>query len=123
MMTEIGSRIECIRKSEGLTRAEFGIKLGKTKDAIYNAEKNRARISDELIQLICSQFYIRESWLREGEGDMYSNPHANMLAKIITEIEDNDNLYNLTKELLTLTDEEIDVLQKLISVFKKSEGK
>ena len=48
---EIGKRIEFIRKKEKLSRREFGKMINKSEDAVYNIEKARAKLNEDLIDL------------------------------------------------------------------------
>ena len=67
---DIGKRIEFIRKKEKLSRREFGKIVNKSEDAVYNIEKARAKISDDIIYSICNIFHINKDWLINGEDGM-----------------------------------------------------
>ena len=67
----MNTRIEQIRKSESLSRAAFGSRIGVSGDVINNLERGRVEIKDHIIKLICSEFNVSEEWLRYGTGDMY----------------------------------------------------
>ena len=45
---EIGKRIEFIRKKEKLSRREFGKMINKSEDAVYNIEKARAKLNEDI---------------------------------------------------------------------------
>ena len=55
---EIGKRIEFIRKKEKLSRREFGKMINKSEDAVYNIEKARAKLNEDLIDSICNIFIL-----------------------------------------------------------------
>lgn len=120
---EIGKRIEIIRKEEDMTRAEFANSTGKTEDAIYNIERGRAKINPQFINLICNLFYINPDWLLKGELPMYSSEGGKLFENITKNLEERENLLQLTQTLLTLNDDQINILKSLIDVFSKSEGK
>lgn len=64
-------RIEEVRKQLGLSRAAFGKRIGVSGDVINNLERGRVEIKDHIIKLICSEFDVREEWLRNGTGEMF----------------------------------------------------
>ena len=69
----MNTRIRRIRDDKGLTRKEFGEKLGVTGDMINNIERGRAEVKEYIIKLVCKEFDVNENWLRTGEGEMYTN--------------------------------------------------
>lgn len=120
---EIGKRIENIRKKEDMTRAQFANATGKTEDAIYNIERGRAKINPQFINLICNLFYINPNWILYGETPMYSPKSGKYIENITKNLEERENLLQLTETLLTLNDDQINILKTLIDVFSKAEGK
>lgn len=64
-------RIEEVRKQLGLSRSAFGKRIGVSGDVINNLERGRVEIKDHIIKLICSEFDVREEWLRNGTGEMF----------------------------------------------------
>ena len=65
-------RFKMLRLSLKLSQEEFGRRLGVTKSTISNIETGRFNLTDSMIKLICSEFTLREQWLRTGNGEMYS---------------------------------------------------
>ena len=65
------NRILEVRKSEALSRAAFGERIGVSGDVINNLERGRVEIKDHIIKLICREFNVNEEWLRNGIGEMY----------------------------------------------------
>ena len=63
-------RIRELRKHLGLTQKEFADRLGIKPTAIANYEGGRNVPIDAVISLICREFGVNESWLRNGEGEM-----------------------------------------------------
>ncbi|RHQ78249.1 helix-turn-helix domain-containing protein [Coprococcus sp. AF51-11b1] len=114
-------RIKELRKALNLTQNELGSRIGMTPNTITNYETGRRVPSNQVIFSICREFNVNEDWLRTGNGDMF-NP--------ISEDEELD-LYvgrisggadefkkNLIKTLCKLSEDEWDVLKKIISEMK-----
>lgn len=68
---ELFERIKCLRNELGLKQDDFGKKLSLTKFAISNYENGRTGVPDRVINDICREFDVNESWLRIGEGEMF----------------------------------------------------
>lgn len=66
----MNERIKLIRNSLGLTRAEFGSRLGVSGDVINNLERGRVDPKEMTIKLICKEFGISYQWLVNGIGEM-----------------------------------------------------
>lgn len=65
--------IVLLRRTLGLTQKEFGFNLGCSRDKIANIELGRVTPDDVFIRHICTVFNVREDWLRNGTGDMWSD--------------------------------------------------
>ena len=65
------SRIKELRKSRGMTQAEFGEVIGVKANTITTYETGARTPSDAVVRSICREFGVSETWLRTGEGDMY----------------------------------------------------
>lgn len=70
---DINNRIKYLRKSLSLTQAGFGKEIGLGNSAISAMEKAGAAVTEQTIKSICQSFGVSESWLREGQGDMFSD--------------------------------------------------
>jgi len=66
----MNERIKELRKSLNLTLEAFGARIGITLAAVSNIEKGRSNPSNQVIMAICREFRVRESWLRNGDGEM-----------------------------------------------------
>lgn len=66
-----GERVKEVRKSLNLTMEQFGNKLGVTKVAISNIEKEKRNLTEQMSRAICREFNVSEEWLKTGEGEMY----------------------------------------------------
>lgn len=69
----IGDRIKTIRKTlaEKNTQAEFGVKLGVTREVITSYETGRVIPPEPTIRLISTTYRVNYHWLKDGEGEMY----------------------------------------------------
>lgn len=120
----INERLEHIRKSEKLSRVKFGKKLGKSEDAIYNLERDRATISKEFIELVCNTFEINKEWLMYGTGEMYNiSPDALKLSCAFDKILDSEELSALMYDIINLNDEKVKILSDLVRVLAENEKK
>lgn len=85
---EISERIQQIRKQRKLSQAEFGKRLGVSRDTINNIENNRLKKPEQqepLYRLICSTFGISYEWLMTGEGDADQNAKKTALNQLMEE--------------------------------------
>ena len=69
---EIRDRIKEIRQAKGLTQQEFADVLKVSRNNIAGYETGRTDPSASAISLICKTFSVSETWLRTGEGEMFS---------------------------------------------------
>ena len=73
-MTIIGARIKDVRRKVGLSQADFGARLGVSRDVISNIETDRLKTpgqKESLYRLICREYGVDEHWLRTGDGEMF----------------------------------------------------
>ena len=70
---EIKDRIKQLRKAKGLTQFEFADRLKVSRNNIAGYETGRTEPSGSAISLICRTFSVSETWLRTGEGEMFSD--------------------------------------------------
>ena len=70
---EIKDRIKELRKAKGLTQFEFADKLKVSRSNIASYETGKNELSGAVISLICRTFSVSETWLRTGEGEMFSD--------------------------------------------------
>ncbi len=70
-MSDIGVRINTIRKTLELTMEEFGKKIGITRSSVNSLEKGVNNPSEQTIKSICREFSVDYLWLTKGIGDMF----------------------------------------------------
>lgn len=87
------NRIKELRISRHLTQSEFGDRIGATRDAIAAYERG-VTIKEPIIKLICKEFGINYSWLKDGIGDMESEFKNSILDDLVREydLDDTDRL-------------------------------
>lgn len=67
----MNERLRELRKALRLTQQEFANAIGTTQNNIANYEGGRRNPSGAVINNICKEFSVNESWLRTGEGEMF----------------------------------------------------
>lgn len=108
----LSERIKQIRKTENLTQAKFGEKLGVSRDVISSFESGRINPKPLFINHLCASFNINKDWLLNGTGYMYNSKNnitnlelkesiCNIIMKI-NNIDSLNNIKNLSYLLLNL---------------------
>ena len=67
----MNKRIKKLRKALDLTQQEFANRIGSTQNAVTGYETGRRNPSSSVINNICKEFHVNETWLRTGEGEMF----------------------------------------------------
>lgn len=70
----IRDKIKIIRKSLGLTQAEFAQPLGVSGGQISAIELGRSKPSDTLTNFLRRHYNINDTWWDTGEGEMFQRP-------------------------------------------------
>ena len=68
----MNERIKELRKYLDLTLVEFGARIGMTKSNVSLIENGKITPREQTIALICQVYGVNETWLRTGEGEMFS---------------------------------------------------
>lgn len=68
----MNERIKKLRRYFDLTQQEFADRIGVKRNTIANYEIGRNAPIDSVIALICREFSVRDEWLRDGTGEMFS---------------------------------------------------
>lgn len=74
-------RIRQLRKLLGLTQAVFARELGVTRDIISNYENGRVTPKMNFLLLLCRVYNVRESWLLDGDGEMFADERSARLVE------------------------------------------
>ena len=90
----INERIKQLRKSLGLSQAEFGKNIGVSRDVINNLDRSESAVEPKplMIEHICSVYNVNPNWLIHGEGEMFRTPSVDEeLAAFVAEVISDDN--------------------------------
>lgn len=118
-----GERVKQARKSLGLTMEKFGERLGVTKTAISLIESGKNNLTDANIKAICREFNVDYIWLTTGEGEMFVDSDDDFIEKIDRIMAgENDARKNMIKTLVNASDDDIQVLCRLIDSYNSLSG-
>lgn len=116
-----GEQVKEIRKSLGLTTEKFGEKLGIQRSAVSKIENGRCALTDANIKAICREFGVDYIWLTTGEGEMFVDSDDDFIEKIDRIMAgENDARKNMIKTLVNASDDDIQVLCRLINFYNSS---
>ena len=114
-----GERVKEVRKSLNLTMEQFGNKLGVTKVAISNIEKEKRNLTEQMSRAICRELNASEQWLKTGEGEMYQQlSEDEEIAGIVSDLleEGKDNaFYGIILEIAKTYNELSPASQKVLT--------
>ena len=113
-----GERVKEIRKSLEMTMEQFGNKLGVTKVAISNIEKEKRNLTEQMSRAICRELNVSEEWLKTGDGEMYQQlSEDEEIAGIVSDLleEGKDNaFYSIILEIVKTYSELSPASQKVL---------
>ncbi len=67
----MNQRIHQLRTTLKLSQKAFAERIGLKQNAVSYMEKPGSTVTEHNIKAICSQFNVREDWLRSGSGEMF----------------------------------------------------
>ena len=87
-------RLKELRKALGLTQQEFADRIGISRGNIATYETREGSPGSSVVNLICREFSVNETWLRTGEGEMFvptkrDDEIAEFVGKVMAGEEDN----------------------------------
>lgn len=112
----INARVRAVRKSKGLSQAEFGKAISLKQGGVSYIEQEGNTVTEQNITLICQHFNVRRAWLVDGEGDMYDSPENSLFANFAKEFNLNQAEQNLARFFLTLPAEERRQMLKYVTM-------
>ena len=96
-------KVFAIRKSLGMSRKDFGYKLGVSESVINNIETKGVELKPLMSDLICRVYNVNPIYMKTGEGEMFIN--------------DNDEvLLDEVKQRYKLTDEEVSIVKSYLEL-------
>lgn len=122
---EFKDRLKELRKTEKLTQQELAdkLKIGRSNVASYETGKNE--LSSAVISLICRTFSVSETWLRTGEGSMYTEDREEKRVVAFMgdalSLESNDFRRRFISTLAELNSDEWSLLEKVVKIFAAKE--
>ena len=110
----INTRITQVRKAAGLTKKAFGesISLKQSQAGFIEVEGNK--VTDRIIQLICTNFHVSEEWLVNGTGEQYVEDAENILTQLAKEFKLSPSMETLIKSLCSMPADTQNVLVEYI---------
>lgn len=73
----MNERIKILRRKLDITQEEFSSKIGLSRNFIAQIESGTKTPSDRTISDICRIFSVNESWIRDGEGEIFKKRTRN----------------------------------------------
>lgn len=104
------NRIKEIRKKSKLSQANFGLKLGVSRDVINNIENGRVEPKPLIVKHICSVFGISEQWLLTGKGCMTPETENALLDELANEYNMTDKQKRIMAAFAAMDDKKREVL-------------
>lgn len=77
-----GDRVKAIRKALNLSLEKFGEKLGVRKTAVSKIERGEVNLTEQMTLSICREYNVNYDWLKNEEGDMFSDLPATILGEL-----------------------------------------
>ncbi|GHV09353.1 hypothetical protein FACS189485_21820 [Spirochaetia bacterium] len=102
----INRRIKEIRLALQLSQAKFSSMISLSNSCLSRVESAQKVVNDRLVKLVCSAFSVNETYLRYGEGEMF------------TEIPD-EKFMNLVHNFKSLPPKYQEFLFKMFDMFLK----
>lgn len=71
MVYEINERFRQIFKTSGLSQEKFASRIKRSRGEVANILYDKTVVKDKIIEAVCDEFAVNETWLRTGEGEMF----------------------------------------------------
>ena len=80
----VNERIKQVRKTLKLSQVEFAKAICISNGYIAELENNHRRVNNRIIHLISLTFGVNETWLKNGQGDMFYNTAEDKQRRLIS---------------------------------------
>lgn len=118
-----GERVRETRKTLNLTLDKFGERIGIKKSALSSIENGKSNLTEQNIKAICREFNVDYIWLTTGEGEMFVDSDDDFIEKIDRIMAgENDARKNMIKTLVNASDDDIQMLCRLIDSYNSLSG-
>lgn len=104
---DIHERLKYLRKQLNLTTRAFGASINMSGSAITNMEKGTRNITERTIREVCREYNVNPDWLINGTEPMFED--------IISELDIDDNVKQLTKQYSLLNDADRELIKRMIN--------
>ena len=119
----MNERLKDLRKTLNLSQDAFGERIGMSGGAISLLEKGKRNITEQVVKSICREYSVDYMWLTTGDGEMFMESDDDFMEKIDRIMAgENDARKNMIKTLLNASDADIEALDNLIEIKKKTDS-
>jgi DNA-binding XRE family transcriptional regulator len=80
----INQRIKQVRETLHLTQVQFSKVISLSSGYLAGVEVEKRKANDRIVKLICAAFSVNEHWLRDGEGEMFSQNPDEEFTKLVS---------------------------------------
>lgn len=111
----MNQRLKLLRKQFNLNQSDFALRIGVSQSAVAAWESGIRNPIDAIVQSICREFGVSESWLRTGDGPMFvaQSPDEQITAYVAKTLKGNNDFKKAVLSLLlSRTDEELAVIER-----------
>lgn len=105
-MNLLNSRIRAIRDALNLPQTTFASKIGIRQSSLSALENGKTeKIDERTVKVICQEFNVSETWLRDGIGDMFVQTDDSLLSEIEHEFTLNKFTKAIVMEYIRMPDD------------------
>ncbi len=78
----MNERLRQLRKKLNMSQEAFCKKLSLSRSHVSSLENGTRALTDRIVNDICREFGVRETWLRDGIGEMFERPSAALIEEL-----------------------------------------
>lgn len=113
-MNEIGSRINELVNSLGITKVAFAQRISVDQSYITQLIKGKRTPSERLVASICREFNVSREWLETGEGEMFDTANSAELDRIAAQYSKDPTFRAILGVYAKLPDESRRIFEKMV---------